>query len=114
MGKPSISELEALRAKMTPGVHRQGSVAKFDVYRDIDDSTPAHTSFESADDAAWFVAMNNAMPALLALAKAALELRDARKAYLVSGWRSVEEQTARARLNEAHAAYTSALQAVRP
>lgn len=130
----SISELEALRVKMTPGEYRSTDYDHSDgiaMYIDSDNGEIADTrsSDRPGDDAAGLVAEHNAMPALLALAKAALDLEKAKKAAGSAryAWGRAIDSNApdeSARLeqvdrNDQHldrclAAYAAALQAVRP
>lgn len=136
MDKPSISELEALRAKMTPGPYRQGAVEKYNVFCPCEDALAPQLGrvlfsmnphFPYADDAAGLVAEHNAMPELLALAKAALELNSAKKAAhkansaywdaddaeSVNATRAVRDSSEQ-HLERCLADYAAALQAVRP
>lgn len=135
MSKPSISELEALRAKMTPGPYRQGAVEKYNVFCPCEDALAPELGrvllamnphFPYVDDAAGLVAEHNAMPALLALAKAASAWRAARAArrehsvnatdpfVIVSTEYQDECDRLYAVIDERAIELESALQAVRP
>lgn len=82
MSKINISELEQLRGKMTPGEYETaGSAGGYDesdiVSRMPDDDLSEVSCNALRDDAAGLCAEHNAMPSLLALARAVVELEAA-------------------------------------
>lgn len=110
--KINISEIEALRAKMTPGPYRFDDDGYLVGDPDHADGPLAMALFDDGctdADGPGLVAEHNAIPALLALARAVEELEKIRCDYS----NAVEDcQRIRPLLAAAHAAYDAARAAV--